>query len=104
MRLGSNRRKALHNFGTRAGVDDLNSLANVLLQADRFGTAISTALRDMEKSIRHKRRQKAEERASNTAVTLLTPLILLSTRRSSTLTLQRAYFGFAPPTLMTSQD
>lgn len=93
----------MHNFGRRAGVDDLNSLANVLLQADRFGTGISTALRDMEKSIRHKRRQKAEERASNTAVTLI-PLILLSTRRSSTLTLQRAYFGFAPPTLMTSQD
>jgi tight adherence protein C len=76
MRLGSNRRKALHNLGKRAGVDDLNSLANVLLQADRFGTGISTALRDMAKSIRHKRRQKAEERASKTAVTLLIPLIL----------------------------
>lgn len=76
MRLGSNRRKALHNLGKRAGVDDLNSLANVLLQADRFGTGISQALREMARSVRHKRRQKAEERASKTAVTLLIPLIL----------------------------
>lgn len=30
----------------------------------------------MAKSIRHKRRRKAEERASKTAVTLLIPLVL----------------------------
>lgn len=76
MRLGGNRRKALHNLGMRSGVDDLNSLANVLLQADRFGTGIALALRDMSRISRQKRRQKAEERASKTAVKLLIPLIL----------------------------
>ena len=76
MRLGGNRMKALHNLGTRAGVDDLNAVANVLLQADRFGTAIAQALKEMARVSRQKRRQRAEERASKTAVTLLIPLIL----------------------------
>jgi tight adherence protein C len=76
MRLGGNRTKALHNLGSRAGVDDLNAVANVLLQADRFGTAIAQALKDMARISRQKRRQRAEERASKTAVTLLIPLIL----------------------------
>ena len=76
MRLGGGRGKALHNLGTRAGVDDLNSMANVLQQADRFGTAIAQALKDMARVSRQKRRQRAEERASKTAVTLLIPLIL----------------------------
>jgi tight adherence protein C len=76
MRLGGNRAKALHNLGTRSGVDDLNAMANVLLQADRFGTAIAQALKEMARVSRQKRRQRAEERASKTAVTLLVPLIL----------------------------
>ena len=76
MRLGGGRAKALHNLGTRAGVDDLNAVANVLMQADRFGTAIAHALKEMARISRQKRRQRAEERASKTAVTLLVPLIL----------------------------
>jgi tight adherence protein C len=76
MRLGGGRVKALHNLGTRAGVDDLNAVSNVLMQADRFGTAIAQALKDMARISRLKRRQRAEEKASKTAVTLLIPLIL----------------------------
>lgn len=76
MHMGRARRDALHDLGVRAGVDDLNALASVLIQADRFGASIAQTLRDLSDSMRIKRRQLAEERAQKTAVKLIFPLVL----------------------------
>ncbi len=70
------RRDVLHDLGRRTGVDDLRSLAAVLIQAERFGASIGTALRIQSDAMRIKRRQMAEEKASKMAVLLLLPLIL----------------------------
>ena len=74
--MGRPRQEALHDLGLRAGVDDLNALAAVLIQVDRFGTGIAESLREMADSLRVKRRQLAEERAQKTSVQLVFPLVL----------------------------
>ena len=76
LNLGSPRRQVLHDLGVRTGVDDMRALAAVLIQADKFGSSIGEALRTQSDSMRTKRRQLAEERAQQTAVKLIFPLVL----------------------------
>ena len=76
LNLGSPRRQVLHDLGVRTGVDDMRALAAVLIQADKFGSSIGEALRTQSDSMRVKRRQLAEERAQQTAVKLIFPLVL----------------------------
>ena len=66
----------LHDLGVRTGVDDVRSLAAILIQADRFGASIAQALRVQSDSMRTRRRQIAEEKAAKTAVQLIFPLVL----------------------------
>ena len=61
---------------SRSGVDDLKSLASILIQADKFGSSIAQALRVQSDSMRTRRRQIAEEKAAKTAVQLIFPLVL----------------------------
>jgi tight adherence protein C len=76
MQVGRPRREVLHDLGVRTGVDDLRSLAAILIQADRFGSSIAQALRVQSDSMRTRRRQLAEEKAAKTAVQLIFPLVL----------------------------
>lgn len=76
LQMGRARREVLHDLGRRTGVDDMRSLAAILIQAERFGSSIATALRVQSDSMRVRRRQLAEERAAKTAVQLIFPLVL----------------------------
>jgi tight adherence protein C len=76
LQMGRPRREVLHDLGVRTGVDDVKSLAAILIQADRFGSSIAQALRVQSDAMRTRRKQYAEERAAKTAVQLLFPLIL----------------------------
>jgi tight adherence protein C len=76
VQMGRPRRDVLHELGKRTGVDDVRALAAVLIQAERFGASIATALRVQSDSMRVKRRQLAEERAAKAAVKLILPLVL----------------------------
>jgi tight adherence protein C len=76
IRVGRERDEALRNLSERCGVDDLKSLVAMLIQADRFGTSISRAVRVYADSLRTKRRQRAEQAAQKAAVKLLMPLAL----------------------------
>jgi tight adherence protein C len=77
LQMGRPRREVLHDLGVRTGVDDVKSLAAILIQADRFGSSIAQALRVQSDSMRTRRRQLAEEKAAKTAVKLIFPLVLL---------------------------
>ena len=57
-------------------MDDVKSLAAILIQADRFGSSVAQALRIQSDSMRTRRKQLAEERAAKTAVKLIFPLVL----------------------------
>ncbi len=76
IQMGLTRADALSNIAIRTGVPELKSLAAILIQAEKFGTSIATALRSHADTMRTKRRQEAEERAAKTAVKLTLPLIL----------------------------
>ena len=76
LQMGRPRREVLHDLGVRTGVDDVRSLAAILIQADRFGSSIAQALRVQSDSMRVRRRQLAEEKAAKTAVQLIFPLVL----------------------------
>lgn len=76
LQMGKQKREVLHDLGVRTGVDDMRSLAAILIQADRFGSSIAQALRVQSDSMRVRRRQLAEEKAAKTAVQLIFPLVL----------------------------
>jgi tight adherence protein C len=76
LQMGRSRKQVLHDLGVRSGVDDMKSLAAVLIQADKFGSSIAQALRVQSDSMRVKRRQLAEERAQQTSVKMIFPLVL----------------------------
>lgn len=74
MRAGIARAEALRSLGTRTGSHDLQKLAAVLIQSDRFGTSLSDSLRTHSEFLRVRRRQEAEERAAKVGVKLVFPI------------------------------
>lgn len=75
LRAGASKEKALRNLAMRTGVEDVDALVAMLIQAERFGTSIADALRVHADMLRTKRRQRAEEAAAKIALKLLFPLI-----------------------------
>lgn len=75
LRAGSSREKALRNLAMRTGVSDVETLVAMLVQAERFGTSVGSALRVYTDMLRTKRRHLAEERAAKIALKLLFPLM-----------------------------
>ncbi|MDN2698736.1 type II secretion system F family protein [Janthinobacterium sp. SUN073] len=75
LRAGSTKDKALRNLALRTGVEDVDALVTLLIQAERFGTSIAASLRVQSEQLRTKRRQRAEETAAKIALKLLFPLI-----------------------------
>ncbi len=76
IRVGRSREDALRNLAERTGVDDIRSFVALLIQADRFGSSIARAVRIFAKSLRTKRRQRAEQAAQKAALKLLFPLTM----------------------------
>ena len=75
LRAGMSRDDALKNLAMRTGVEELNVLVAMLIQAQRFGTSVGDSLRVHSENLRLKRRLRAEEAAGKIAVKLLFPLI-----------------------------
>jgi len=75
LQLGQARNQVLKALGDRSGVDDLQQLASILIQADKFGSSVGTALRVQSETMRTQRMQIAEEKAAKTAVKMLFPLV-----------------------------
>ncbi|HNO20718.1 MAG TPA: type II secretion system F family protein [Nitrosomonas sp.] len=75
LRAGASREKALRNLALRTGVEEIEALVAMLVQADRFGTSTADSLRVYSDTLRTKRRLRAEEAAAKIALKLLFPLI-----------------------------
>jgi len=75
--IGKPKADVFKNLANRTEVDELRSLAVILIQTDRLGTSIATALRVLADTMRFKRRQRAEEAANRLTVKLVFPLVLL---------------------------
>ena len=75
-RVGLTRSDALKNLGVRTQNVALQGLASMLVQAERFGTSVASALRVHGESLRIHRQHKAEELASKASVKMSFPLVL----------------------------
>lgn len=75
LQMGRPRKEVLRDLGIRTGVDDVRSLSGVIIQAEKFGSSISSALRVQSDAMRLRRRQLAEEKAAQTSVKIMIPLI-----------------------------
>lgn len=75
IRAGVERAEALRHLGDRTGVEDVRTLTAILIQTERFGTSVATALRTQADTMRIKRRQRAEEAAAKATIKLVPPLV-----------------------------
>jgi tight adherence protein C len=75
LRAGKQRQEALRSLALRTNLDEINSLATLLIQTDKFGTSMADALRIYADTYRTERYQKAEELAAKLPVKLLFPLV-----------------------------
>lgn len=75
IQMGCSTGEALRHFADRFDLEELRSMASVILQAEKFGASIVQALRVHAESLRVKRYQQAEEKAQKAAVKILFPTI-----------------------------
>ena len=76
IQLGVPRSDAFRHLAERTDVEELNSFALAMIQADVFGVSIASVLRTQASQLRIKRRQAAEAKAQQTPVKIVFPLIL----------------------------
>lgn len=74
--MGRNRSEALHDMAEHTGVSDLSLFVNAIIQAEQMGTSIGQVLRVQSEQMRIRRRQRAEEVASQAPVKMIFPLVL----------------------------
>ncbi len=70
------RRKAYENLGERTGLEGVRSVVTALIQAEKYGTAIGTALRVLAQENRDMRMSEAEKKAAALPPKLTVPMIL----------------------------
>lgn len=75
-RAGMPRKDALRNLAMRTDLQEMQNLATLLIQTEKFGTSVSQALKVFSESMRTERFQRAEEKAAKIPIKLLFPLIL----------------------------
>ncbi|HXF55083.1 MAG TPA: type II secretion system F family protein [Hyphomicrobiaceae bacterium] len=70
------RRQAYENLGQRTGIPGVKAVATALIQAERYGTPVSQALRVMAKENREMRMSEAEKKAAALPPKLTVPMIV----------------------------
>jgi len=70
------RRSAYENLGFRTGLDSVRQIVTVLIQAERYGTPLGTALRVVSQESRDNRLMEAEKKAAALPPKLTVPMIL----------------------------
>lgn len=70
------RRKAFENLGFRTGLDGVKAVMTSLIQSERYGTPIATALRVLAQENRDMRMAEAEKKAAALPPKLTVPMIV----------------------------
>lgn len=72
----SERRQAFENLGKRTGLPGVKAVATALIQAERYGTPVSQALRTMARENRDMRMSEAEKKAAALPPKLTVPMMI----------------------------
>lgn len=70
------RRKALENLSKRTGLETVRSVVTAMMQAEKYGTPLGTALRVLAEENRKDRLMEAERKASALPPKLTVPMIM----------------------------
>jgi tight adherence protein C len=76
VQLGRSTGEALRKMGERTDLEEVRSLAAVIIQAERFGASLVKSLRVHSESLRTRRMQRAEELAQKAGTKVLFPTVL----------------------------
>jgi len=76
VQLGRSAGEAMRHFAERSDLEEIRSLASVIIQTERYGASLVKALRVHSETLRVKRLQYAEEMAQKAATKVLFPTIL----------------------------
>jgi tight adherence protein C len=74
--LGADRIEAMRHMAECTGVDDISSLAAILVQTEKFGTSVGTTLQIFANSMREERDFATQENAEKMAVKLIIPMVV----------------------------
>jgi tight adherence protein C len=72
----SERRQAYENLALRTGLESVKSITTALVQAERYGTPLGTALRVLAQESRDQRMNEAEKKAASLPPKLTVPMII----------------------------
>ncbi|MGA2119083.1 MAG: type II secretion system F family protein [Bryobacteraceae bacterium] len=76
VRAGQERAKAFEQLVRRTGVEDIKSLAAMIVQSEKFGTSLSQALSVYADALRTRRRLRAEAAVGKAGVKMLFPIVI----------------------------
>ncbi|MEO6715631.1 MAG: type II secretion system F family protein [Novosphingobium sp.] len=70
------RRHAFENFAYRVNLESVKGVVTTMIQTERYGTPLSSALRVLSAEFRNERMMRAEEKAARLPAIMTVPLIL----------------------------
>jgi tight adherence protein C len=76
VKAGQERAIAFTQLIKRTGIEDIKSLAAMIIQSERFGTSLSQALNVYAQALRQKRRLRAEAAVARAGIKMLLPIIV----------------------------
>jgi tight adherence protein C len=76
LRAGKSREMALRTLARRTAIPEISAFTTLVIQSDKLGASIATALQVYAEEMREARRMRAEEKAHRIPVLLSVPLVL----------------------------
>ena len=74
--MGRTTGEAVREFAKRFDLEELRSMSSVVVQAERIGSSVVSALEVFAETLRQKRSQRAEELAQKASIKMLFPTLL----------------------------
>ena len=75
LRAGRSREAALRLLAKKSGVPEITAFTTLIIQSDKLGASVASALRIYAAEMREQRRMRAEEKAHRIPVLLSIPLV-----------------------------
>ena len=72
----SDRRSAFENLSHRVALDEVKGIVTTMIQTEKYGTPLASALRVLSAEFRNERMMRAEEKAARLPAIMTVPLIL----------------------------
>ena len=76
VRAGQERSVAFNQFVRRTGIEDIKSLAAMIIQSEKFGTSLAVALKVYAEGLRKRRTLEAEAAVAKAGIKMLFPIVI----------------------------